>query len=156
MSGSAPSIHIPPPLILLAGFLAGMGLDWLIPLSIVPTTHSLVWVIVKWGLIGLGIAFGLSGFLTFVRARTGILPNQPVTQFVVHGPYRFSRNPMYVGLTLAYAGFALHLNSLWPLLTLPLALWVLWKLIIQKEEAYLAETYGDVYTLYQKRVRRWI
>ena len=156
MSGSAPSIHIPPPLILLAGFLAGMMLDWLIPLSLVPAADPLVWVVVKWSLLGPGIAFGLWGLLTFARARTGILPNRPATQLVANGPYRISRNPMYVGLTLAYAGFALHVNSLWPLLTLPLALWALWKLIIQKEEAYLAGAFGDVYDEYRSRVRRWL
>ncbi|MCH8031006.1 MAG: isoprenylcysteine carboxylmethyltransferase family protein [Bacteroidetes bacterium] len=156
MSKSAPSIHVPPPLILLAGFLAGYGVDALIPLPLVPQAESTALLVVQWGLLGLGAAFSLWGFLTFVRARTGVLPNQSVTQFVTHGPYRFSRNPMYTGLTLMYLGFTRWINSVWPLLMLPLALWVLWKLVIQKEEAFLTKTYGDAYTSYQKRVRRWI
>ncbi|MCH8032004.1 MAG: isoprenylcysteine carboxylmethyltransferase family protein, partial [Bacteroidetes bacterium] len=103
-----------------------------------------------------GAAFSLWGFLTFVRARTGVLPNQSDTQFITHGPYRFSRNPMYTGLTLMYLGLTRWANSLWPMVMLPLALWALWKLVIQKEEAYLAEAFGDAYRAYKQQVRRWI
>ena len=156
MSKSAPSIHVPPPLILLAGFLAGYGLDVLVPLPLVPQAGSTALLVVQWGLLGLGAAFSLWGFLTFVRARTGVLPNQSVTQFITHGPYHFSRNPMYVGLTLMYLGFTRWINSVWPLLMLLLALWALWKLVIQKEEAYLTEAFGDAYHAYKQRVRRWI
>ena len=156
MSKSAPSILAPPPLILFAGFLAGYGLDALVPLPLVPQAGSTSLLVVQWGLLGLGAAFGLWGFLTFVRARTGVLPNQSVTQFITHGPYRFSRNPMYTGLTLMYLGLTRWANSLWPMVMLPLALWALWKLVIQKEEAYLAEAFGDAYRAYKQQVRRWI
>ena len=156
MSKSAPSIHVPPPLILLAGFLAGYGVDALFPLPLVPQAESTALLVVQWGLLGLGAAFGLWGFLTFVRARTGVLPNQSVTQFITHGPYRFSRNPMYMGLTLMYLGFSRWANSLWPLVMLPFALWALWKLVIQREEAYLARAFGEVYDEYRSRVRRWL
>ncbi len=155
-SRQAPRIHVPPPLILFAGFLAGYGLDALVPLPLVPQAGSTSLLVVQWGLLGLGAAFGLWGFLTFVRARTGVLPNQSVTQFITHGPYRFSRNPMYTGLTLMYLGFTRLANSLWPLILLPFALWALWKLVIQKEEAYLAEKFGEEYKDYRIRVRRWL
>ena len=147
---------MPPPLILLAGFLIGYGLDDLVSLPLVSQDESRALLVVQWGLLGLGAAFSLWGFVTFLRARTGVLPNQSVTQFITHGPYRFSRNPMYVGLTLMYLGFTRWANSLWPLLMLPLALWALWKLVIQKEEAYLAKAFGDAYHDYKQKVRRWI
>ena len=155
-SRQTPRIHVPPPLILFAGFLAGYGLDALVPLPLVPQAGSTSLLVVQWGLLGLGAAFGLWGFITFVRARTGVLPNQSVTQFITHGPYRFSRNPMYTGLTLMYLGLTRWANSLWPMVMLPLALWALWKLVIQKEEAYLAEAFGDAYRAYKQQVRRWI
>ena len=155
-SRSAPAIHLPPPLILLTGFLAGVGIDSAFPIPVHASHPGGLWSIMRWTLIGLGSAFSFWGFITFVRARTGVLPNQAVTGVVTHGPYYFSRNPMYTGLSLAYIGFTVWLNSLWPLVMLPLSLWVLWKAVIQREEIYLATAFGEEYESYKKQVRRWL
>jgi len=75
---------------------------------------------------------------------------------VVQGPYRFTRNPMYVGLAALYAGVTLLVNSLWPLLLLPVVLVVIRWRVIAREEAYLERKFGDVYRTYTTRVRRWL
>jgi protein-S-isoprenylcysteine O-methyltransferase Ste14 len=94
--------------------------------------------------------------LTFRRARTAILPTRPASQLVDGGPYRFTRNPMYTGLTTAYVGAAALLDSVWPLLLLPLVLAALVRLVVRREEAYLRGAFGAEYAAYQARVRRWL
>jgi protein-S-isoprenylcysteine O-methyltransferase Ste14 len=110
-----------------------------------------------------GLILAVGGFLLvlfamgfFVRARTSPLPIKPTTAIVATGPYRFTRNPMYVGMTLLYVGLALWLDSLWPLLLLPAALWVVQRYVIAREEVYLEAKFGDEYRRYKERVRRWI
>ena len=80
--------------------------------------------------------------VTFWRARTAIIPHRPASRLVRHGPYRFTRNPMYVGLTGLYTGLALIFNVGWPLVLLPLVLVVLWGVVIQREERYLRAAFG--------------
>lgn len=96
------------------------------------------------------------GLFTFRRARTAIYPNQPARELVANGPYRFSRNPMYVGLTIMTVGIGLLADNAWMLIMLPATLFILWKLVIQKEERYLLSKFGSVYEKYQQQVRRWI
>jgi len=75
---------------------------------------------------------------------------------VIWGPYRFTRNPMYVGMATLYVGGTLLLNDLWPLALLPVVITLVQRRVIAKEEAYLERTFGDVYRAYKARVRRWI
>ena len=96
------------------------------------------------------------GLMTFRRARTTTVPGEKSAQLVTWGPYRFTRNPMYVGLTVAYLGEALILRQIWPLLFLPLVLaYVNW-VVIPLEETRLLEVFGADYDRYRARVRRWI
>ena len=80
----------------------------------------------------------------------------PTTAFAMKGPYRFTRNPMYLGMSILSAGFAVFWNALWPLLTVPVAMVLVNVLVIAKEEAYLARLFGGNYLGYKSRVRRWI
>jgi protein-S-isoprenylcysteine O-methyltransferase Ste14 len=107
-------------------------------------------------LLACGFAIFWWGMATFARARTGIMLERPAEGLVTHGPYRWSRNPMYVGYSVAYGGFAALFNSLWPLLTLPLALVVLYGVIVRREEQYLQSVFRDRYEAYCRRVRRWV
>lgn len=103
-----------------------------------------------------GTALSFWGLLIFVRAGTAILPFRPSTTLVTHGPYRVSRNPIYLGVNLTYAGGSLMLNAMWPLLLLPLAIVLMHFLVIKPEEKHLAERFGDAYQAYRSRVRRWL
>jgi len=95
------------------------------------------------------------GIVTFVRARTSVIPDRPARQLVTWGPYRISRNPMYLSLTAAYLGIALVNNYAWPLVLLPVALAGM-TIIIKREERYLHGAFGDAYDQYCRHVRRWV
>ncbi len=72
------------------------------------------------------------------------------------GPYRFTRNPMYTGMTVAYLGGILILDSFWTLVMLPVALAILYFFVVKREERYLLAEFGDAYEAYRKRVKRWV
>jgi protein-S-isoprenylcysteine O-methyltransferase Ste14 len=94
--------------------------------------------------------------LLFARANTGLLPGQSTTRLLTSGPYRFSRNPLYVGLLVLYAGCALVANAVFPLLLLPLAWAGLHWGAVLPEERYLTAALGAPYEEYCSHVRRWL
>lgn len=151
-----PGVKFPPPTLFVAGIAAAWLLGMLVPLRLVPRSARDIVQAVGTAVLLLGIVVVMWGLVTFVRARTAIIPHYPATRIVSHGPYRFTRNPMYLGMTLAYVGLAMVLNWAWPLLLLPLVLWSLTSLVIRREERYLGHAFGDEYLAYKRRVRRWI
>lgn len=94
--------------------------------------------------------------LLFRLRRTTVMPGGQPSGIVVRGPYRFSRNPMYLGLLAGYIGLALILDVPWALLTMLPALWLLARAILPFEEARMQAQFGDAYRDYQRRVRRWL
>ena len=150
-----PGVPFPPPLLFVAGFGAGMVLERLLPRPALGLPARLV-VFIAALLAMLGITVLVWAVRTFRRARTGIYPTQPASQIVSSGPYRFSRNPMYVGMSLLYVALALWTHALWALPLLPFVLWGLWRIVIRREERYLAAAFGIAYTEYTRRVRRWL
>jgi protein-S-isoprenylcysteine O-methyltransferase Ste14 len=104
----------------------------------------------------LGGAIALAAEVGFKRAGTAVLPTRPTTAIVDTGIYQFTRNPMYLGMSLALCGLGLAFNQLWFLLALPLAIFAVTKLAIEREEAYLAAKFGTGYLAYKARVRRWL
>jgi protein-S-isoprenylcysteine O-methyltransferase Ste14 len=147
------NVLFPPPLIFLAALVVGLLLQHFIPLH---------WLQAAWAtwiggvLIVLAVALALSGVLALRAAGTAIDPHKATTAIVQTGPYRFSRNPLYVALILLCVGIASWSNTLWILLMLVPAVLVLRIGVIRREEAYLARKFGDAYRTYQARVRRWI
>jgi len=94
--------------------------------------------------------------VTITRAGSNVPTNRPTTAIVETGPYRFTRNPIYLGMVLGLIGLAIAFNSLWLLLTLvPFALAICFG-VVAREEAYLERKFGDVYRRYRARVRRWL
>ena len=153
-----PGVRYPPPLWLVAGWLIG----WLLENFVAPLRFSdsvaVVQLLHGAGilLIVLGFALAAWGVLTFVRSRTAIIPHRSASQLVETGPYRFTRNPMYTGLSAVYLGAVLAFNAVWPLVFLPLSLLALYHFVIAREERYLTDAFGTVYSSYQQRVRRWL
>ena len=96
------------------------------------------------------------GWVTFRRARTTTVPGRSSSRLVTWGPYRVSRNPMYVGLAVAYLGEAILLHQGWPPVLLPLVFAYVNCIVIPVEEAKLTEVFGAEYGSYQRRVRRWL
>lgn len=151
-----PGVRFPPPFLFVLGFVAGLGLDRALPLALIPGGPTVLSLGLGWGLVALGALLGGWAMLTFRAARTAILPFHPASRMVETGPYRFSRNPMYVALGLLYVGLALWLNKLGPVLLLPLVYVLLWRLVVQREERYLNGAFGEPYAAYRRRVRRWV
>jgi protein-S-isoprenylcysteine O-methyltransferase Ste14 len=151
-------VRFPPPLLFVAGWLIGWALDRLVVrMRLVGDAGNRTPILIL-GWLGIvsGLAFAAWGITTFRGARTAIVPIKPARTIVASGPYRWSRNPMYVGLTAVYAGVALVLNAAWPLILLPLVLTALWFLVIRREERYLAHAFGETYFRYRQSVRRWL
>ena len=153
-----PGVRVPPPFLFAAGFLLGWILETqVVRIRLVGGDASALPIAIAGALLsGAGLAFTYWGIFTFRRARTAVYPHYPASRLVQGGPYRFSRNPMYTGLTIAYVGIALLANVVWPLLLLPLALAGLVLLVIRREEAYLASAFGEEYEAYRRKVRRWL
>lgn len=108
------------------------------------------------GCLILGIAVASAAVRGFRAARTTIQPWESTTALVTSGVFRFSRNPIYVGYTLLYLGVGCWINSIWPLVLLPVVLGLMHGLVIRREEAYLEDRFGESYRDYRRRVRRWV
>jgi protein-S-isoprenylcysteine O-methyltransferase Ste14 len=148
-------MHIPVPWVFVLTYLGGAGLENWVPFEGWSTTASGVRAI-GYVLLALGAAIALWGLLIFYRLRTTTVPGRTSSKLVTWGPYRFSRNPMYVGLILAYLGEAGILDQVWPAVLLPFTVAYLNWIVIPVEEARLAETFGAAFDQYRARVRRWI
>lgn len=145
-------IVAPPPLIYLAALGVGYYFSRVYTLDLLPTAAKML----GWPLIAVGVLCVASAFRAMWRANTPVDPYQATTALVTNGPYGFSRNPLYVALTLFYVGGALLLNTLWAILLLPLVLIVMVRGVIAREERYLECKFGAEYREYKARVRRWI
>jgi len=146
-------IFIPPPLYYAAGLAAGMAIDAAValPLGGRPATTVAGTVVAA---VGLALAF--AGVAAVIRHRTTIVPHHPVATLLTGGAYRLSRNPMYTGLAIAYLGVAPPFGSWWPLALWPIVIVAVCHLVIRPEEQYLTQRFGQTYTDYQSRVRRWL
>jgi protein-S-isoprenylcysteine O-methyltransferase Ste14 len=153
---TSPGVWFPPPTVFVAGFLLALALDrWMFSLRFGGASRPTL-VIAGWLLIAAGGSVLLWAMLTFALARTAILPSRPARTIVATGPFRFSRNPMYIGLSSIYVGLSLLMGMAWPLVLLPLVLLSLYALVIRREERYLGDAFGEDYAAYRQRVRRWL
>ena len=153
---SNPGVRFPPPLIFAIGMLLAYLVQRAWPVPFLPLSLRGLALGFGWMLIAGSAAFMAWAMLTFRRARTAIVPIRPATALVCSGPYARTRNPMYLGLTLVYLGTTVLLNSVWPLVLLPVVLFLLRRFVIDREERYLAGAFGSDYAEYQRRVRRWL
>ncbi|WP_243303061.1 methyltransferase family protein [Geothrix oryzisoli] len=148
-----PGVRLPPP----AVFLAGLGIGFLLqrrwPLALLPAG------ILPRLLGGLAIllagALALWAFRTFHRAHTTVRPDRAASTLMTQGPFRFTRNPLYLSLALLQAGLALLAHALWPALMLLPVLLVIRLHVIAREERHLLGRFGPEYQAYCRTVRRW-
>jgi protein-S-isoprenylcysteine O-methyltransferase Ste14 len=145
-----------PPLIYLACLLLGLALDRVVPLPLALPGAALMQWMAGGGLILIGFAIMAAGVSNFSGATTPVRSNQPVRVLVTTGIHGWSRNPIYIGMFLVYAGIGIAAGSPWILiLVLPLAITVRYG-VVAREEAYLERHFGDAYRDYKARVRRWL
>lgn len=144
---------VPPPIYFLVAFICGVAFDW-----------EWTWVIggrpavliVGLALLVAAVLLAGSAIGLFVRSNTTVIPHHRVSALVARGPYRFSRNPMYVAFVLAYIGLAFMLDMWWPIVLVPLPLVAVRYFVIAREERYLEELFGAKYREYCQNVRRWL
>jgi protein-S-isoprenylcysteine O-methyltransferase Ste14 len=151
---NAPKVIVFPPVLLLGAAVVGGAVQWFWPIHI--SAHAWVRSAVGAGLALLGGSLVIVSNITLRRAGTTVDPSGPTTTIVQDGVFRFTRNPMYLGGTLAYIGFALVLNSIWPLVALIPSLALLHWGVVLPEENYLEQKFGPAYSAYRDRVRRWL
>jgi protein-S-isoprenylcysteine O-methyltransferase Ste14 len=156
MADTADTAHviIRPPLAWGLAVIAGFALNWLVPLPFLPANLPAIWV----GVIVFVAALALAAWAiaTMTKAGSNVPTNRPTTTIVENGPYRFTRNPIYLGMFLGLIGLGIAFNDLWLLVMLvPFALVIRYG-VVAREEAYLERKFGDVYRGYRARVRRWL
>ena len=156
-TSDAAAVRVFPPALPLVTILAGVGLQYLWPIDIgvqIPAPLR-YWI---GGLIIAGAVVLLGGWSVLLMRRSGQSENpwKPTTQIIDRGPYRFTRNPMYLQMVVGCIGFAVLLMNMWILILTPICGWALQQLAIVPEEQYLERKFGAVYVDYKRRVRRWI
>lgn len=153
----AASVRILPPAVPLVAVLLGVGLQQLWPLRLFPELNQWVHYWVGGAIVaGAILILGLWPVILFRRSGQSELPWTPTSRIVESGPFRVTRNPMYLQMVLVCIGIAVILANVWILLLTPAAGWVLQRFAIIPEEAYLERKFGETYRDYKRRVRRWI
>ena len=151
------AVRFPPPLIPLVTILLGIGLNRLWPIrhgidASAPARYWAGGLIVAAAVLGLG----LWPVVLFRRSGQSEIPWTPTPSIVERGPYRFTRNPMYLHMVLVCIGVAVLLGNAWILLLVPFCVWALQRFAIRPEEEYLERKFGAGYLAYRQRVRRWL
>lgn len=152
----SPRIKFPPPLAFIGTLLAGWALEGWIGYPAIPVIpYDTLYSFGIFALV-LGAAIILTAQGLFVRSRTDSRPWKADSNLIVEGVYKWSRNPMYLGMALVYLGVAMLNDSGTQLCLLLPLLFVIQKEVIEPEEAYLAGRFGEEYLAYKANVRRWI
>lgn len=148
-------VRFPPPLIYLGALLLGSAAERFVTLR----SFGIDW----WLLVAVGVLLSAAGAAVmlvavrqFRRLGTEIPPSRPTTHIARTGPYRWTRNPMYLGMTSIYAGLAIGFDEPVAFLLLPLVLIAIQTQVIAREERYLEAKFGDDYLRYKAEVRRWL
>jgi protein-S-isoprenylcysteine O-methyltransferase Ste14 len=148
-------MRIPVPWVFVLTYILGAVLEHALPLG--PRNERPLSFLVAGGIVlGIGAAIAGWGLVTFRAAQTTTVPGKASSRLVTWGPYRFTRNPMYVGLIIAYLGETIILRQLWPVILLPLIVAYLNWIVIPVEESKLKEVFLEDYDRYRAKVRRWL
>ena len=149
----APDVKIIPPLVYLVGIVIGFLVTIWMPTKVV--TNSVAWTV--GGILSLcGGVLASSAILKFKDVGTTVRPDHAASMLVIAGPYKISRNPMYLGLALVYLGIAIAGQSVWALILLPVVLAIIQRRAIEPEETFLEKRFGANYVSYKEMVRRWL
>ncbi|MDQ2817231.1 MAG: isoprenylcysteine carboxylmethyltransferase family protein [Candidatus Eremiobacteraeota bacterium] len=142
-----------PPLIYLAGLSAGLVLQKVGRLTSIPRNLRRPLSV---GFLAVGLGLIAPSFRAFRKASTNIDVREPSTTIVTAGPYRLTRNPIYLGLANVYVAASLRFDSVWSLILLPAVLYTVQHTVIESEERYLERKFGAEYLAYKASVNRWL
>jgi protein-S-isoprenylcysteine O-methyltransferase Ste14 len=151
-AADSPGVTFPPPFIYIGFLLLGIVADHFWPASFGAGAWQ-PWI--GGALIVAGVALMTAGMVTFRRAGTNVPPNRPAVTLVTHGPWRFSRNPLYLSLALVHLGIGIAADNVWMVALLAPVLLIIRYAVIAREERYLDRKFGDAYRRYRSSVRRW-
>lgn len=142
-----------PPLLL--GLALGLGflLRWLMPLHLLPNGFPAA---IGPVVVGVALGFFLWAVYTLVSGGASIPTSKPTDAIVMRGPFRFSRNPIYLAMVLLQVGVGIWTDSLWFIVLAAVSAWLLWWGVISREERYLERKFGNEYLAYKAKVRRWL
>jgi protein-S-isoprenylcysteine O-methyltransferase Ste14 len=156
MADKADTAHvmIRPPLAWGMAVMVGLALNWLVPLPLLHVRLPAGWL--GAAVFVLALALFAWAIVTITRAGSNVPTNRPTTTIVESGPYRYTRNPIYLGMFLGLLGLAIAFDTLWLLLLLVAFAIVIRYGVVAREEAYLDRKFGEVYRGYCSRVRRWL
>ena len=146
-------VKIPPPLIYVAMFGVGFLLQTYFPVDMLPLSDNRILALLC---MAVAAVLGVWSFVSFRRTRTSPLLMKPSTALITVGPYRFSRNPMYVSVAIIYTGMAFLFAVFWALVLLPIVIVAVRYYVIAGEEGYLERKFGQAYIDYKASVRRWL
>jgi protein-S-isoprenylcysteine O-methyltransferase Ste14 len=148
-----PGVIAPPPLIYASALAAGLLANRSYHTPFLPRRLPRM---LGWPMVACGLAVGFLGSREMRRAGTNVDPYKAATSVVTGGPSRFTRNPLYLSMTLIYGGISALFNALLPVLLLPVVLRLMRRGVIEREERYLERKFGDAYIEYKEGVPRWI
>ncbi len=156
MRKDGPDILVFPPLVSVAVPLAAVALEWLLPLGILPAAGTPAILLPGLALSGLALWLAVSGAQAFKRSGTKIDPRDEALVLVTGGPYRFTRNPMYLGMVTLQLGLALTFSLDWALFGAAVVWAVLHYGVVLREETYLTDKFGKPYVKFLSERRRWL
>jgi protein-S-isoprenylcysteine O-methyltransferase Ste14 len=156
VSKNSIDVLIRPPSLYLGGLTVGCLLDFIYPIGPGLAQGTARPVYIGLGLALIGVLIAWRAIAQFAEAGTTIQLDEPTEELVTNGLYSWSRNPIYIALTLIYVGLAIALTSGWALIVLPAVIVILRKTVIEKEEILLEKEFGTPYLAYKKKVPRWL
>ena len=149
------NVRVPPPLVFLVSMGAGVGLHWIVAPPPLPFSRA-VGLAIGAALVAVALGLIAWAFGLFKKSGQDPAPWKPVPSLLFDGPYRFTRNPMYVGMTTLQMGLGFLLGNLWVLLLAVASLMVVHYTAVLREEAFLDAKFGDDYRAFKRRVRRYL
>lgn len=155
MSERHANVLVQPPILYMGALAAGCLMEFFFPLGPGLAGGTLKPIIIGLGLAAIGGVLAWNAIRQFVDAGTSIPVDEPTDALVTSGLYSWSRNPIYIALTVFYVGLSIALTSGWALLLLPVVLIALQKGVIEREEIYLEKEFGERYLAYKNKVPRW-
>ena len=118
--------------------------------------QTLPFILVGLSLIGFGFLLAFNSISRFIKAKTGVVPFSKSTALITEGFYKYTRNPMYVGMNSFLLGLLIILNNPINFIYLVIFFFIVRNLFVIKEEVQMLETFGDEYLTYKNKVRRWL
>ncbi len=146
-------VLVMPPMVFLGYLIGALALNWAVPFPIPWVTPPRI---IGGLLVVAGFLLSSAALRQMMKAHTSPDPHRPATTLVLDGPYRFTRNPIYLGFLMIYLGFTLLVVTLWGILLSPFLIWTITQAVIHAEEDYLEDKFTEQYKDFKSHVRRWI